>query len=283
MRSTEGLRGPGGLGTFQVFGSWLAGPEEGPSSDGTWRSPVAHLSRAARNGRGFSYPLIRETSEDRGAPTRNAWVGDRSSMGFSGQSALDPLNEVDRLSSDGTWRSPVAHLNGVQGVAGSNPAVPIRLGPHRRGSGGGVSSCSTAGSVRGARPVLGDPATFPVQRHPAVPIRKASGGICLRWPFMLKRRDRCAGPGLFSKILPPSPCSDIPPSRWVRSEKPGPAEGIARPGFSASGLPGGGAGARGSVRAMRRGGVRRTAISGQRLEPVAPLARMEGEWVSSRE
>src|SRR5690606_7007588 len=27
---------------------------------------------------------------------------------------------------DGTWRSPVAHLNGVQGVAGSNPAVPTR-------------------------------------------------------------------------------------------------------------------------------------------------------------
>lgn len=26
----------------------------------------------------------------------------------------------------GTWRSPVAHLNGVQGVAGSNPAVPTR-------------------------------------------------------------------------------------------------------------------------------------------------------------
>ena len=25
---------------------------------------------------------------------------------------------------DGEWRSPVAHLNGVQGVAGSNPAVP---------------------------------------------------------------------------------------------------------------------------------------------------------------
>src|SRR5690606_37164351 len=29
--------------------------------------------------------------------------------------------------SDGTWRSPVAHLNGVQGVAGSNPAVPIEV------------------------------------------------------------------------------------------------------------------------------------------------------------
>ena len=28
----------------------------------------------------------------------------------------------------GTWRSPVAHLNGVQGVAGSNPAVPM-IGP----------------------------------------------------------------------------------------------------------------------------------------------------------
>ena len=27
----------------------------------------------------------------------------------------------------GTWRSLVAHLNGVQGVAGSNPAVPTNL------------------------------------------------------------------------------------------------------------------------------------------------------------
>ena len=33
----------------------------------------------------------------------------------------------------GTWRSPVAHLNGVQGVAGSNPAVPT-----------GGSYCKTA-------------------------------------------------------------------------------------------------------------------------------------------
>ncbi len=32
------------------------------------------------------------------------------------------------------WRSPVAHLNGVQGVAGSNPVIPIddkRAGFHR--------------------------------------------------------------------------------------------------------------------------------------------------------
>src|SRR6185312_11598884 len=36
--------------------------------------------------------------------------------------------------SDGTWRSPVAHLNGVQGVAGSNPAVPTRPRPKRPGA-----------------------------------------------------------------------------------------------------------------------------------------------------
>ena len=37
---------------------------------------------------------------------------------------------------NGTWRSPVAHLNGVQGVAGSNPAVPMgspRIGICRSG------------------------------------------------------------------------------------------------------------------------------------------------------
>ncbi len=37
----------------------------------------------------------------------------------------------------GTWRSPVAHLLGVQGVAGSNPAVPTkkwsRVLPHETG------------------------------------------------------------------------------------------------------------------------------------------------------
>jgi hypothetical protein len=27
----------------------------------------------------------------------------------------------------GTWRSLEAHLNGVQGVAGSNPVVPTRI------------------------------------------------------------------------------------------------------------------------------------------------------------
>jgi hypothetical protein len=39
----------------------------------------------------------------------------------------------------GTWRSPVAHLTGGQGVAGSNPAVPT-FGPESR-SGSGPSLC----------------------------------------------------------------------------------------------------------------------------------------------
>ena len=30
----------------------------------------------------------------------------------------------------GMWRSPVAHLNGVQGVAGSNPVIPIYKGTY---------------------------------------------------------------------------------------------------------------------------------------------------------
>ena len=32
---------------------------------------------------------------------------------------------ITLLEKSGTWRSPVAHCNGVAGVAGSNPAVPI--------------------------------------------------------------------------------------------------------------------------------------------------------------
>src|SRR5688572_30464804 len=34
---------------------------------------------------------------------------------------------------DGTWRSPVAHCNGVAGVAGSNPAVPMGTEPTASG------------------------------------------------------------------------------------------------------------------------------------------------------
>jgi hypothetical protein len=36
-----------------------------------------------------------------------------------------PRVQFRLLRSFGTWRSPVAHCNGVAGVAGSNPAVPI--------------------------------------------------------------------------------------------------------------------------------------------------------------
>ena len=57
----------------------------------------------------------------------------------------------------GTWRSPVAHCNGVAGVAGSNPAVPIegprvamRLGDlcRRRGR---MEALDRAGRSRGER------------------------------------------------------------------------------------------------------------------------------------
>src|SRR6185437_2979733 len=56
------------------------------------------------------------------------WVG-----GGSGRLSQSIAQVVSGLS-DGTWRSPVAHLNGVQGVAGSNPAVPTRPRPFRPGA-----------------------------------------------------------------------------------------------------------------------------------------------------
>ena len=55
---------------------------------------------------------------------------------------------------NGTWRSPVAHLNGVQGVAGSTPAVPMER-PAVTSVAAGLSLVTgrmrTAGSSRGAR------------------------------------------------------------------------------------------------------------------------------------
>src|SRR5215213_1770095 len=47
----------------------------------------------------------------------------------------------------GTWRSPVAHLNGVQGAAGSNPAVPIDLRSCSRTDCMNAASASCRGSV----------------------------------------------------------------------------------------------------------------------------------------
>ncbi len=95
-------------------------------SSGTWRSPVAHLSRAAFAVAARATRQTRETSEDRRRrPELHGVQGP--------QVVPDPRIEEGGLSSDGTWRSPVAHLNGVQGVAGSNPAVPIAEAEVTRG------------------------------------------------------------------------------------------------------------------------------------------------------
>ncbi len=57
---------------------------------------------------------------------------------------------------DGMWRSPVAHLNGVQGVAGSNPVIPMckrKPGNDLRRAGLFVFEffliCGTVGNYRG--------------------------------------------------------------------------------------------------------------------------------------
>ena len=42
-------------------------------------------------------------------------------------SGIDPSPQVMNNEGVGTWRSLVAHLNGVQGVGGSNPLVPTSL------------------------------------------------------------------------------------------------------------------------------------------------------------
>ncbi len=42
-------------------------------------------------------------------------------------SGIDHSPQVVNNAGVGTWRSLVAHLNGVQGVGGSNPLVPTSL------------------------------------------------------------------------------------------------------------------------------------------------------------
>ncbi len=42
-------------------------------------------------------------------------------------SEIDPSPIVGNNEGVGTWRSLVAHLNGVQGVGGSNPLVPTNV------------------------------------------------------------------------------------------------------------------------------------------------------------
>jgi hypothetical protein len=72
---------------------------------------------------------------------------------------------------DGTWRSPVAHLNGVQGVAGSNPAVPTGIGSTSR------ALCSLAISLNGGIPW--DTRPFRVSTGPMSPESREVAGILL--------------------------------------------------------------------------------------------------------
>jgi hypothetical protein len=90
---------------------------------GTWRSPVAHLSRAT-GAQTSRRPA--DSRDERGSRRpRPQGVGPRPQL-HGVQSARYPRPpRCGSFPSLGTWRSPVAHLNGVQGVAGSNPAVPI--------------------------------------------------------------------------------------------------------------------------------------------------------------
>src|SRR5690606_35511265 len=74
--------------------------------------------RRAREGRVFIRVRV---AEGQGVPAGCVARGARARP--SGLNRLPMRVSFDP--SDGTWRSPVAHLNGVQGVAGSNPAVPI--------------------------------------------------------------------------------------------------------------------------------------------------------------
>src|SRR6266508_1287201 len=53
---------------------------------------------------------------------------------------------------DGTWRSPVAHLNGVQGAAGSNPAVPMGVSGYILVSFEGVINGIDVGDLTGLDP-----------------------------------------------------------------------------------------------------------------------------------
>ena len=61
-------------------------------------------------------------------PDRAVWSGPvgRGERGFRNTWEEATIRSAEAaVVSYGTWRSPVAHCNGVAGVAGSNPAVPI--------------------------------------------------------------------------------------------------------------------------------------------------------------
>ena len=88
-------------------------------SSGTWRSPVAHLSRAAFAVAARATRQTRETSEDRRRrPELHGVQGP--------QVVPDPRIEEGGFSSDGTWRSPVAHLSRAAKMVAARPTRPSR-------------------------------------------------------------------------------------------------------------------------------------------------------------
>ena len=85
---------------------------------------VQELGAGRRRCRGRVLPRqpLRDPTHGCGAGRRRLGVSGRAPASRRRRRALASLLL-------GTWRSPVAHLNGVQGVAGSNPAVPIQGRP----------------------------------------------------------------------------------------------------------------------------------------------------------
>ncbi len=87
----------------------------------------------------------------------------------------------------GMWRSPVAYLHGVQGVVGSNPAIPTETGPSaywqkglfigteppRRGAAAGVVAFSDQVLI-----ISGFCRTFAASKRPLAPYPHCHGNYC---------------------------------------------------------------------------------------------------------
>ena len=106
----------------------------------TWKTPLWGGASKANSGGGIRTRDLRVMSPTsyQTAPPRNSGkevsraADERSTRFFaplgSSNKERNPVETTPQRALPfpplGTWRSPVAHLNGVQGVAGSNPAVP---------------------------------------------------------------------------------------------------------------------------------------------------------------
>ena len=104
---------------------------QSPPSSGATAAPTPPSPSPWPCGEGPAW-RTRRTAPDLGPRHRplDRWGGDDGHGGLGppghgyGSAGLKVQSDGAILSLLGTWRSPVAHLNGVQGVAGSNPAVP---------------------------------------------------------------------------------------------------------------------------------------------------------------